>query len=199
MAYCTKDQVRAAGTGITTSSSPSATDDLLDDLIESASRFFDLEAGVNPGHFEAAGPTATARTFYGDGTNYLKLDPFVEGSLNTTITLPDGYTVPTFTERNGYLVINTNGTLPPFTSFYNSWWPGWSSGVAVTVLARWGYVATPADVRYAVIELVINLLRETDPAALKLVSIDNLPIREKCPPRVLEIAKRYRSQGVVFV
>lgn len=200
MAYCTKEQVRAAGTGITASSSPPATDSLLTDLIESASRFFDLEAGVKPGYFEPAGLTATARTFYGDGSNYIKLDPYVEGSLSSTITMPEGYTVPSYAERNGHLVITTSdGLHPPFRGFYNSTWSGWPTGVGVTVTARWGYAATPADVRQAVIELVINLLRETDPAALKLVNIDGWPVREKCPPRVLEIAKKYRSKGVMFV
>jgi hypothetical protein len=144
---------------------------------------------------------ASNRTFYGDGTNYLRLDPYVAGSLNTTITMPDGYTAPDFIQRDGYLVFTTSdGVLPPFRHFHNCAWQGWTSGVAVTISAIWGYEATPADVKLAVIELVLNLWRETDPAAVKLVGLEGQPLREKIPPRVLEIAKKYRFKtGVAFV
>ena len=176
-------------------------DDELDALIEQASRFFDLECNVEPGYFEPAGDTATAKTIYGNGTNYLRLPPYVPGSLNTSITLPEGYTVPSFIEQNGFLVLTTSsGVLPPFQHFHNCSWSGWYSGVAVTVSARWGFVATPADVKMAVIELVINLERETDPAGLRLKDLEGQPLREKIPPRVLEVAKRYRvNSGAVFV
>lgn len=187
-----------AGGTATTNALP---EDELTALIEQASRFFDLECNVEPGYFEPAGDTATSKTVYGNGTNYLRLPPYVPGSLNTSITLPDGYTVPSFTEQNGFLVITTSsGVLPPFQHFHNCLWSGWPSGVGVTVSARWGFVATPADVKMAVIELVINLERETDPAGLRLKDLEGQPLREKMPPRALEVAKKYRlSAGVAFV
>ena len=65
--YVTKAEFRGAGTmpmvqQATTAAIP---DDQLDDLIEMASRLFDLLCGVAPEYFEPAGATATARTFYG--------------------------------------------------------------------------------------------------------------------------------------
>lgn len=198
--YCSLAQVRAAGSQITVNSTPSISDAHLTDLIERASRFFDLVCGVEPEHFEPAGATATERTFYGDGTHYLKLDPYVAGTLDATISLPEAYTVPDFVERGGFLIItDSNGVLPPFRYFYNCCYTGWYSGVAITVTAKWGYEDTPADVQLAVIELTINLLRETDPASLKLISIDNQPLRETLPPRVREIARRYRVIDPVFI
>jgi hypothetical protein len=197
--YVIADEVREAGTQVSSGAPVSATENHLNDLIERASRYFDLVAGVAPGFFEAAGATATARTFYGDGTNYLRLDKYVEGSLNATITVPDGYTVPTFIERNGYLVLTTEdagaviSSLPPFPS----WWRdgrGWWAGLPIVVTAKWGYAQTPADVKMAVIEMVINLLRETDPASLNLLDLERQPLREKMPPRVWEVAKRYREK-----
>jgi hypothetical protein len=137
---------------------------------------------------------ATNKTIYGSGLNYLPLPPYVPGSLSTTLTLPDGYTAPTFIERDGYLVLTSNGIAPPFS--YSS---GWYLGVPITMSAIWGYEQTPEDVKLAVIELTINLLRETDPAQVKLVNIEGQPLREKLPPRVAEIAKRYRAKGVAFV
>lgn len=139
---------------------------------------------------------ATNKTIYGDGSSYLKLPPYVSGSLNTTLTYPDGYTALDFIERDGYLIqTSSTGIAAPFL-YYTS---GWYGGLPIVVSAIWGYESTPEDVKMAAIEMVINLWRETDPAALKLVSIDNQPLREMMPPRVKEVAKRYRVKGAAFV
>lgn len=205
VSYCTPLEVRrrmfggqGSGGSATVNALPPAE---LEALIEQASRMFDLECCVPEGYFNPSPiPIATEQTVYGDGTNYLRLPPYVPGSLNTTITLPEGYTVPTFTELNGYLVLNSGGVLPPFAQFHNVLWHGWNSGVAVTVSAIWGYRETPPDVKLAVIELVINLARETDPANVRLVNLEGQPLRERVPPRVIEIAKKYRMKtGVAFV
>lgn len=136
---------------------------------------------------------ASARTFYGDGTNYLRVDPYVSGTLNATITMPSGYTVPTFVERQGYLLLTgTDGSLTKyaFSIFTSGWW----KGVPVTVTALWGYEETPADIKAATIEMAINLHRETDPAHLSLIGRDGFILREQLPPRVNGILKRYRYQ-----
>lgn len=150
---------------------------------------------------------ATTRTFYGDGTNYLKLDPYVPGTLNATITVPSGYTAPDFIERDGYLVQATSDgfminsdVIASFTNrgvYTSRWW----AGVPITVTAKWGYPNTPADVKLAVIEWIINVWRETDPASQKLVNLDGMALRESIPPRVNEVAKRYRikTAEAVFV
>lgn len=195
MSYCTKEEVRrraAGGSGSGGSATTVALPDAeLDALIEQASRFFDLECGVDPEHFEAADDTATARVFYPDGTGFLRLDPYVAGSLNTAISLPAGYTAPEFIERDGYLVRSSSQVLIDT----RHWGDPWSVGVPVTVTARWGYEATPADVKLAVIEWVLNLWRETDPANVRLKDLEGQPLREKVPPRVAQIAKRYRMKA----
>lgn len=142
---------------------------------------------------------ATPQTFYSDGGNMLALPPYVSGSLNTTIGLPDGYSAQTFIERDGYLVrADTNGVV--FSGF-NPLYGGWYQGVPMTITAKWGYAATPADVKMAVIELAINVFRETDPAGLRLTNLDGSALRETMPPRVDEIARRYRRSETkaVFV
>lgn len=167
-------------------------------LITRASRFFDLLCGVSPGYFEAADSIATSKTFYGDGSHFLKLDRYVPGSLNTTLTFPDGYTAPEFIERDGYLVIKDSAGVLSHYSIRNYHY-GWYSGVPITVSAKWGFESTPEDVKLAVIELAINLWRELDPANVKLVNLEGQPLREKYPPRVWEIAKRYRINSGVLV
>lgn len=146
---------------------------------------------------------ATNKTVYGDGLHYLKLPAYVAGSLSTTLTVPTGYTAPTFIERDGYLLItSTDGSLVPISPTYSRYsyvYPGWYSGVPIVASAIWGFERTPEDIKMAVIEMVINLLRETDPAQLKLVSIDNQPLREVLPPRVKEVCRRYRAKQTTFV
>ncbi len=267
--YVIPNEVRAMAQGMTTSAVPSATDDLIRDLIERTSRLFDLEVGCDPGYFDPAlhpvweslhvyvvgdivAPTtpnahkyrvttagtssateptwptgsgstvtngtvvftengadviATARTFYGDGTHHLKLDPYVPGSLNATITVPEGYTAPDFIEKDGYLVqassdgflLNSN-VIASFTNrgtITSRWW----EGLPIIITAKWGYATTPADVKLAVIEWIINVWRETDPSSQKLVNLDGMALRESIPPRVREVIKRYRVKAAeaVFV
>lgn len=139
---------------------------------------------------------ATNKTLYGDGTNYLRLPPYVSGSLDSVLIYPSGWTALTFIERDGYLIQTTSdGIAAPFLRYSS----GWYRGVPIVVSAIWGWESTPAEVKLAIIEFVINLWRETDPAALKLVSIDNQPLREKLPPRIAEIARRYRVKKAAFV
>lgn len=137
---------------------------------------------------------ASTRTIYGDGTNYLEVGPYVAGTLNASPTYPDGYTVPSFIERGGYLIFSSNGIAPPF-----SYSTGWYMGVPLTVSAIWGFDGTPEDVKMAVIELVLNLKSETDPNSIKMLSLEGQPLREKMPPRVWEACRRYRAKGVAFV
>lgn len=134
---------------------------------------------------------ATTRTIYGNGTNYLRLPAYIDGTLVATVTVPTGYTAPDFIATGGYLVRAIDGVMQ---RTYPDGTYGWWNGVAVTVSAVWGYSATPEDVKAAVIELVINLWRETDPAQVKLVNIEGQPLREKLPPRVAEAIRRYRPK-----
>jgi len=207
-AYCTAADLKALAQGMTASATPPASDTLITDLIERVSRLFDLECGVPEGYFNGPlYPTATARTFYGDGTSYLKLPPYIPGTLNTTITVPTGYTAPDFIEKDGYLVQATSdGFLlnnQAVASFTNKgvWTSKWWAGIPITVTAKWGYASTPADVKLAVIEWIINVWRETDPASQRLVNLDGMALRERCPPRVMEVIKRYRMKTAeaVFV
>jgi hypothetical protein len=190
-AYCTIAEVRRRAVQATEGT---LTDAELAALIEEASRYFDLQCGVTPGYFNPSPyPVATERTFYGDGTHYLRVDSYVDGSI-TAVDLPAGYTAPDYVIRNGYLVRTGSDHVLPSTHRWGVWWPYgvWEEGIAVTIEAIWGVGSTPADVRMAVIELVINLWRETDPATLNLLDLERQPLRERLPPRVMEVVKKYR-------
>jgi hypothetical protein len=201
--YCTPLEVRRRAAGPTGSGSTATEFSLpnaeLEALIEQASRIFDRACGVPECWFNpVAIPIATNKVIYGDGTNYLRLPPYLSGSLNSTITLPEGYTVPTFIEQNGYLIITSSGNVPPFASVLSGT-VGWYAGCPVTVSAIWGYYETPPNVKAAIIEFVLNLWRETDPAQIKLMNLDNQPLRERLPPRVDMVVKQIRGIGGVLV
>lgn len=209
VSYCTPLEVRrraaggmGAGTSATETSLPTTE---LEALIEQASRMFDHACGVPDGWFNpVAIPVATTKTIYGDGSNYLRLPPYIPGSLSTSLTLPEGYTAPDFIEKDGYLIVHSGSVLSSHVgTYYGSWpynhpvWQGWYVGVPITVSAIWGYYETPADVKMAVIEMALNLWRETDPAQVKLINLEGQPLRERYPPRVLEAARRRRTGVLV--
>lgn len=192
--YASINDVRANAQGMTASAVPAADNDLVFDLIERASRMFDREVGVPDGYFNPPlYPHATARVFYGDGTNILKLDPYVPESLSA-LTVPEGYTAPDYIAQNGHLLRSSETGIPNPIGRYDNY--GWMARVPVTVTAQWGYESTPSDVQSAVIELAINLWREVDPATAKLSGMDGSIRREAIPPRVKEIVKFYRVKCV---
>lgn len=195
MVYCTVSEVREVATKITATGDPTPwTDDVLSKLIERASRLFDLECGVAAEAFEPAGVNPTTRTIYGDGTNFLKLPAYVAGSLTGTLGYPDGYDDLEFVERGGYLVRTENGLLN------NGPFGGWYENVPITVSARWGYAATPAVVKHAVIKLVIHICRTIDPTQLKLLVLEGQPLFQvRMPNDVVETAKRLRVREAVLV
>lgn len=198
--YLTKEEFRGAGGNpiVAQATTAALPDAQLEDLIEKASRYFDLLCGKKPGYFEAADTEPSERTFYGDGTYFLKIDRYVADSLNTTLTLPSGYTAPDFVERDGYLrITDSSGAL--LTRLSPTFSEGWWANVPITISARWGFESTPEDVKFAIVELAVNLWRETDPANVKLVNLEGQPLREKYPPRVWEVARRHRLKGATFV
>jgi hypothetical protein len=201
MAYCTVAEVREVGSQITATAAPVAwTNDVLEKVIARASRIFDQECNVEPGYFEVAGVSPTNKTVYGDGGNFLRLLPYVAGSLNATLTYPDGYTALEFIEqgeegRQFLRRADANGLL--IESGWR-WYSGWYANTPIIVSARWGFTATPDDVKHAVIELVINLVKEIDPASVKMMNLDGLVLRESMPPRVARIAKKYKYRETVL-
>lgn len=194
--YCSASEVREVATQITATAAPTAwTNDVLGKLIERASRLFDIECGVEAGFFQASGnPAGAERIIYGDGTNFLKLPPYVPGTLNATLGYPDGYSELEFAERGGFLVRTESGIL----NAHNA--GGWYEGVPVSVTAKWGFAETPADVRHAIIKLVIHICRTVDPTQLKLLVLEGQPLfQDRMPKDVIELAKKYRWREAVLV
>lgn len=156
------------------------------------------------------GLEGTVRIFYGDGTDYLRLPPYIPGSLGAVL-LPDEIPGIEFIERDGGLIRTVPGAAYALSlvdpAAWNQalymdrgrrLWDGWPYGVAIQIVARWGWLSTPADVRQSVIQIGVKLYRENDPAAVRVQEIDGQVIREELPPMAALIARKWRERGILF-
>jgi hypothetical protein len=192
----------------------------LQPIISRASRIFDRACELPDDHFAATTANAAARTFYGDGTNYLRLDPY-HSTPAPAVTAPTGFTVPTFIEKrepgsNFFALIRTygdDGFL--FDGIINqSIWEGplfasdlllgrgavgWIQGLPFSVTAKWGWASVPDDVIEATIEITLAIFRGKDTAFQRVISLDtNAVVNAALPDRAKMIAEKYMRRRFVF-
>ncbi len=166
----------------------------LEDLLPRASRIFDKLCGVSPNWFQPSDGSATVKTLYGNSSQLLALPPYFGD--DPTIILPDGYFVPKFIAKGGYLMTtDSNGVLQ--TGSRTAYPIVWPSAVPIKVTAKWGFEKTPDDVVEAVAELCIAIWRSKDTAFLKAINLESMSvIAEAVPKRVIMIANSYRSDAL---
>jgi hypothetical protein len=163
---------------------------LFDSLRLRASRIFDIFAGVRPGYFTETSTAASAKVVYGTGLPFLALPRFFGPA--PTVAMPDGYTVPTFVEVAGSLIITDDKGILQKLGGRNLYPIVWPESVPVTVTAKWGFEAVPEDVKEAVIELTIAVWRSKDTAFLRAINSQNMTVlAQAIPDRVKQIATSY--------
>lgn len=160
-------------------------------LVTAASRMFDnlTEVGVD---FYAAAPDPvdyTERTFYGNGTGYLTLDPYT--ALNPTdpvVIDPDNaYDVPTYIEKDGMLVL--------YGSYQARRASTWTDGISIAVSANWGFAEIPADVTTACAHIAYHLFRTADPAFAVISGAGEAAARLETIPKIArDIVDSYRAK-----
>lgn len=221
--YATIEQARAYGYQSTEKDDP-----LLADILPRASRLFDQYCGLPPGYFDAydGAAVASARKFWGNGTNFLKVDPYLS-THTPTVAMPTGWNTPTFLEVNPFAhaqQATANGEFFLVRTYGDSEsrWEGlrtmhndlgasfnldlssdteygWPDGIKVTVTAKWGWDAIPADVTEAVAELTVAIWRGRDQAFARVVNLDtNQQIAGALPERTRLIADKYRIGKAMF-
>lgn len=199
---------------------------VLASILTRASRLFDRYCGVKAGYFGKGdlGQTASARKFWGDGTDYLQIDPYLS-SPAITVAMPAGYTVPPYIESRsegyqsddgqGFFLIRTYSNNESRYGFVkdgsadenagalfaaNVNYVGWPIGVKVTVTAKWGFDALLEDVKEAVLETAIAIFRNKDQAFARVVNLEsNQLVTDVMPMRAKLIADRYRQSRGMFV
>lgn len=169
---------------------PSADDlALLDNgLLEAASRIIDDECRVRPGFFRQASTVAHDHTVIGDGTEYLRLPPYVEGSIIDVVLESDEF-APDYIELDGYLIAQ-NGAC-------------WADDVGVTVTARWRFDTIPAHLAQATAELAVLMLRQRDTAYSRAVADVSGGVTggtgQAFPERVVKFIAAWKSQRKLII
>ena len=217
--YVTLAQARAY-----TYQSQTADEPLLTDLIERASRIFDSACSLPDEYFLAGDPSqaATERYFWGDGTDFLAIDPHLS-SYDPMAVMPTGFQTLGYTYVNPYQrartynpqefqLVRTYGESGSrvralqerrdyfFAEFSEQIdYTGWPDGIRVAVTAKWGWDETPADVQEAVLEMVALMFRSKDQAFARAVAIDgNVVVNSAMTPRAQMIADGYARGRAMF-
>lgn len=184
--YVTQDQLNAFAHEFPALADQNA----VDTLLTAASRLFDNLTGVNEDFYQQAPDPAsyTTRTFYGNGTGYLPVDPYT--ALNpinpVVVDAANSYDVPPYTERDGMLVLYGS---------YVSRFTGWNDGVSVAISANWGFAEIPADVQLATVHIAIHLWRTADPAFATISNAENAAVRIETIPKIArDIVNAYKAK-----
>lgn len=160
-------------------------------LALAVSRLFDAECDVRDGFFLPADADSSERTFYGNGTEYVRLDPYVAESIEEITVDGDAVTLDDtdeYFENDGYLIFGVPVDRPGRTR---------SRVIAretpVVVTARWGFAAVPADVKQACIEQGLFLWRKKDLAFSELSGVPSAVVTAKLSPTFELVTQRYRG------
>lgn len=198
--YATVQEIK--GLGLQTDAPDNTIWDL---LAEGAARQFDRLCEVKDNFFAAAEmddseppePVYSSRTFIGDGTAYLKLDPFVELNPVTPIVIDAAYSYPipeyTVVDRT-LVVLNRTKYQEPIASAFPNRFTGWKQGVQVSVSAHWGFTTTPAEVKIAVCKLALISWRLADPVNAENTAAESEPLVDGIPASVWSVVEKYRER-----
>jgi hypothetical protein len=181
---------------------------IIEGYVYAVSAFIDSYLKVPPGYFKPSAEQPTQKTFYGDGTDYIRLPPYTG---DATVTLPDYYDPATDYEiRDGYIVrLHLAESTTTFTLMDVDKWNryfnrdplygnyGWQVGEAIKVTARWGYAEVPADIELACRRLVERLWRTKDGQVSGVVGDiirpDGTAIQQALPPFVKLVLERWKE------
>ena len=171
-------------------------------LITAASRMFDNLTEVTE-DFYAAATGESDKVFYGDGTAYLRLPPYVSLGTDPIVILDDDdneMEIPDYLDQNGTLVIRGQGIRyrRPATETFE----GWPLNKEITVSANWGFATIPADVTMATIQIALQMFRGSDPAKAVVLSETPEALRDALPLTAKVVIDKYKqqySQAVMFV
>lgn len=210
--YATLEQLLAY---LPSSGAEELTDDdpqtiLLEGIIGRASRLIDTYTRRAIGFFDAASDTKTNRTFFGDGTNYLEVGKYIETISSADVSMPTGYTVPEFVAQDSFLIATYNGVIVNryqsnhFLSQNNFWFRqyGWSEGVPITINAKWGWSAIPADITEACLQISVRWYRGRDESfsgVIGNINSDGQIIERDLPASAKLILDKYRVTDFVSV
>lgn len=175
--YITPEQLKNAAVA-----NAADNDDVWELLAESVSRLFDRECEVSDGFFNAAGVELATRTYLGNGTNFVKVFPYVGDSITTvTVDGTDYFEVLAtdrqYREQDGYLVFD-------FPITFNT---------PIDVKAIYGFSAIPAVITAACLEQALAMWRKKDLSFAEISGVSAAAVNAELSPSFIAITKRYRE------
>lgn len=156
----------------------SDTSSVWDMLADAASKIFDHAVGAGENFFSVASDTPSVRTFYADGSRYLRIAPFV-GDLGAV------------TEGYGVIIPSDAYELRDGSLYFDI---AHHDGFTFKVSARWGFAEIPADVQFAVIEQAIWLWRKKDLSFTEMSGINSNNISAALSPTLEFVANKYKAK-----
>jgi len=174
--YATAADLKAAA-----QETESSGNDAWETLAEGISRLFDRECEVEEGFFKAADAAPSIKTFLGEGHEYLRIIPYIPGSLAAITVDGSPVTVPTLTdeyaERENFLIFSY----------------AIAKNAPVTVSARWGFAQIAADIKLACIEQGLFQWRRKDLAFADLSGVPTAAVTAMFSPTFEASTQRYRG------
>lgn len=183
--------------------------------VTAASRAFDRLAGVADDYFAPAAESALEKILRGSGSSILSLPPFVgalgavvfENGTDSEETVDAGLYTLQGDIPNQFLETFPRRSVDSFgwSSVERLWRPElgwhcrslWRENASYTITARWGWAATPKDVKTAVIQLAIAIVRDLDFG--KAVALESeRDAKDHLPENSLAAltANKYRAAGI---
>jgi hypothetical protein len=177
--YITAAQLTNAGVA------PEAdTSEIFDLLAGAVSRMFDRECEVPDGFFSAAAASGvTLKSYIANGTKFLRLFPYIAGSITIIDVDGDDIFEAAAADReyretaDGYLVFDT---IPCIDT-------------PIDVTARYGFASLAADIQQACLEQALAMWRKKDLSFAEMSGVSSAAITAEFSPTFSAVANRYRG------
>lgn len=158
-------------------------------LAEAASRLFDRATNVSDGFFCKTSGELSEKTFQMNGTPYLKVYPYLQGSIESVKQARIGgdeiLTTAFYYERDGYLIFYSSpSAIDP--TLYNL-------RSQIKVHAKFGFSDVPADIKQAVIEQALWLWRKRDSAFTELSGVSSSVVQPEMSSTFKLVTDKYRE------
>lgn len=148
--------------------------------------------------FSFSTPVSGAQIIYGDGTVWLTPPTYTGVPV---VTAPSGYTVPTFEEVDGSLVIaDSSGVLayPYLPSLaYDGWITQvWQNRVPYTVTADFGEGDVPDDLKDVCGQIAVRLFMSRDSGGSEVAGVEgatSIQVRHGLTPEQIAVIESYKQ------
>lgn len=175
--YCTTAEIKAQA------EAPEASADaVFDALATSVSRMFDQMSEVPTDFFAVTDDTLKTLDFYIEKSQYCRVVPPILSDL-TSVEVADTAIAATAYYQEGQFIVLSEVK---------------ESRTKISVEAKFGFSAIPADIKQACIEQAILMWRRRDLNFTEIAGVSSQVVASEYSPTFLSVSKEYRDKYGVF-